>query len=50
MSKTKIQYEINQLQAKLREITKFDLWDKYDIPYLENRLAVLKAELEAFKI
>lgn len=50
MSKTQIQYEINQIQVKLREIAKFDLWDRYDTSYLEDRLAELKVELEAFKI
>ena len=50
MSKTQIQYEINQITSKLREIAKYDLWDRYDISYLENRLSELKAELEAFEI
>lgn len=50
MSKTAIQYEIDQLQAKLRYIAKFDLWDRYDTLYLETRLSKLRAELEAFKI
>lgn len=50
MSKTAIKYEINQITAKLRNIVKFDLWDRYDVEYLEDRLATLKAELEAFEI
>lgn len=50
MSKTQIQYEINQIQIKLRDLAKFDLWDRYDVRYLETRLSELKAELEAFKI
>lgn len=50
MSKTMIQYEINQITVKLREIAKFDLWDRYDVAYLENRLSGLKAELKRFEI
>lgn len=50
MSKTQIQYEIDQITAKLRNVAKFDLWDRYDTLYLENRLAELRAELEGFKI
>ena len=50
MSTTEIKYEINQITSKLREIAKFDLWDRYDVAYLENRLAYLRAELEAFEV
>lgn len=50
MSKTQIQYEIDQITAKLRYIAKFDLWDRYNTSYLENRLRELRTELEGFKI
>lgn len=50
MSKTEIQYEINHLQAKLRYIAEFDLWDRYDVRYLENRLSELKAELREWSV
>ena len=46
MSKTQIQYEIRTIQAKLREISQYDLWDRYDVQYFENRLSELKEELE----
>lgn len=50
MTKTMIQYEINQITVKLREIARLDLWDRYDVQYLENRLSELKAELKRFEI
>lgn len=50
MSKTEIQYEINQIQAKLRYIAEFDLWDRFDVRYLESRLSELQAELKRFEI
>lgn len=50
MSITEIKYEMNQITTKLREIEKFDLWDRYDVSYLENRLAYLRAKLEAFEV
>ena len=50
MSTTMIQYEINQIQAKLRYIAEFDLWDRYDVRYLENRLHELRAELREWSI
>ena len=50
MSKTAIQYEINQIQAKLRYIAEFDLWDRYDVRYLENRLSELRAELREWSV
>lgn len=50
MSKTMVQYEIRQIQAKLREIARLDLWDRYDVKYLEDRLSELKAELHRFEV
>lgn len=50
MSKTAVQYEINEITAKLRYIAAYDLWDRYDVRYLENRLSELKAELKRFEI
>lgn len=50
MTKTQIQYEINQIKAKLREIARLDLWDRYDVQYLENRLEELGVQLKEFKI
>lgn len=50
MTKTMIQYEINQIQTKLRYIAAYDLYDVYDVAYLENRLKGLKAELHRFEI
>ena len=50
MTKTQIQYEINQITVRLREIAQLDLWDRYDVRYLENRLEELRAELRKFEI
>ena len=43
MTKSAIEYEIRWIEAN-------DLYDKYDLKYLEDRLRELKAELEEFKI
>ena len=50
MTKAMIEYEINQITVKLREITRLDLWDRYDVKYLEDRLEELRAELRKFEI
>lgn len=50
MSIAEIKYEMNQITTKLREIAKFDLWDRYDVNYLEDLLETLKEELKKFKI
>ena len=50
MTKSEIQYRINQITAKLRNIAKFDLWDRYNVDYLEEQLVSLRAKLEAFEV
>lgn len=49
-TKSEIMFEIKQITAKLRNIAAFDLWDCYDVQYLENRLETLRAKLEEFEI
>lgn len=49
MTKAMIQHEINVLQAKLREVTRLDMWQRWTWED-EERLKDLKAKLEEFKI
>lgn len=50
MTKSTIEYEIRQITKKIRWIEANDLYEMYDVKYLEDRLRELKAELEVFKI